>query len=105
MATETNSLSKYTVSFGLALAIASVVNAMLVIVKEKSPRVMEGMKGLTGHHWVTHSLVVILLFLGLGWGLAQGGGKRMASRALLGWLFGGVVIGAGLIVGFYLLGD
>lgn len=105
MSAEANSLSKYSVSFGIALAIASVVNALLVIVKEKSPRVMDGMKMLTGHHWITHSLIVVVLFLGLGWGLAQGGGKAMTSRGLLGWVFGGVMIGAGLIAGFYLLGD
>lgn len=105
MPSESNSLSKYSVSFGVALAIASVVNAVLVIVKEKSPRVMDGMKMLTGHHWITHSLVVVLLFLGLGWGLAREGGKPMGSRELLWRVCAGVAIGAGLIAGFYLLGD
>jgi hypothetical protein len=104
MSSEAPGLSRFTVSFGIALAIASVVNGLLVIAKEKSHAVMAGMQSLTGHHWITHSLAVILLFLGLGFGLAKSG-PQMTSRSLFTWLFSGVLIGAVLIVGFYLIGD
>jgi hypothetical protein len=101
-------LSKYTAAFGLSLAYASVINALLVIAKEKSPTVMAGMKRLTGHHWITHSAVVVLLFLIMGMILANahgGRGVKMAIHRLLGVFAGGVLLGGLLIVGFYLIAD
>ena len=47
---ENRAVSKYTTSFGLSLALTSVLNALLVVVKEKSPAVQAGMKSLTGHN-------------------------------------------------------
>lgn len=105
---ETPSLSKYTNSFGLSLAVASVVNAVLVVAKEKSPAVMAGMKKLTGHHWITHSAVVMGLFFVLGVALAMpngGQGMKMNPRSLLATVVGGAVLGGLIIVGFYLLAD
>lgn len=101
-------VSKYTISFGLALALASVVNGLLVVAKEKSPAVLSGMQKLTGHHWVTHSLVVLGLFACFGWLLAQfngGQGIRLAVNRLIGTLVAGVTTGGLIIVGFYLIGD
>ena len=45
---ENQPVSKYTVAFGLSLAWCSVLNALLVIVKEKNPAVQAAMKKLTG---------------------------------------------------------
>ena len=45
---ENNNLSRYTLSFGLVLAVASVANGLLVIAKEKIPAVLAGMQKLTG---------------------------------------------------------
>jgi hypothetical protein len=101
-------LSKYTVSFGLALALASVVNGLLVIAKEKSPAIQNGMKQLTGHHWVTHSAIILGIFLLGGWLLAQlnaGQGVKLTVNRLVGTLLAGVGTGALLILGFYLIGD
>ena len=63
---ENNSVSRLTIGFGLALALASVLNALLVVVMEKSPAVQAGMKHLTGHHWITHGLADCIVFVGLG---------------------------------------
>lgn len=101
---ETNSLSKYTVSFGLSLALCSVVNALLVVVKEKSPAVATAMQKITGHHWITHSAFVVLLFFLCGWlfALPNGGqGPRLATNRLIGT----VVAGGLIIMGFYLFAD
>ncbi len=101
-------VSKYTISFGLALALASVVNGLLVVAKEKIPAVLSGMQKLTGHHWVTHSLIVLGLFACLGWLLAQfngGQGIRLTVNRLIGTLVAGVTTGGLIIVGFYLIGD
>jgi hypothetical protein len=66
------------------------------------------MKAMTGHHWVTHSAAIVLLFLLAGWLLAlpNGGlGPRITSGRLLGIVAGGVVAGGAIIMGFYLVAD
>ena len=105
---DANPLSKYTVSFGLSLALCSVVNALLVVMKEKSPAVQAEMQKMTGHHWVTHSAIVVGLFLLCGWlfTLPNGGqGFRLAANRLIGIIGAGVVASGGIIMGFYLIAD
>ena len=105
---QTAGVSKYTTSFGISLALASVVNGLLVIAKEKNPAVLDGMKHLTGHHWVTHCVVILALFAVVGWLLARlngGQGIRLTVSRLITTLLSGVILGGLLIVGFYLLGD
>jgi hypothetical protein len=104
---EQTGLSKYTVSFGLSLALASVVNGLLVVAKEKIPAVLAGMAKLTGHHWVTQSVIVVGLFMGGGWLLAQfngGQGVKLSTDRVIRTLVSGVVIGGMIILGFYLVG-
>jgi hypothetical protein len=105
---ENDRLSKHTVSFGLAFALASVVNGLLVIAKEKSPAVQAAMQKLTGHHWITHSVIILgLFFVCGGWFTRFKGGQglQLTPGRLLGTVVGGVFLGGALIVGFYLCGD
>lgn len=105
---ENTNLSKHTVSFGLSLVLASVINGLLVIAKESSPAVQAGMQKMTGHHWITHSIIVVAIFAVGGWlfGRANGGqGVQMSATRLLSILVRGVIISGLLIVGFYLIGD
>ncbi|HEY5041890.1 MAG TPA: hypothetical protein VIK53_07790 [Verrucomicrobiae bacterium] len=105
---ENTGLSKYTVSFGLALALASVVNGLLVIAKEKIPAVQAGMQKLTGNHWVSHGVIVLGLFALCGWLFAQangGQGIKLSVNRFVGTLVAGVVTGSLIIMGFYLIGD
>jgi len=101
-------VSKYTVSFGLSLAFCSVVNALLVVAKEKSPAVAAHLQKITGHHWVTHSAFVVLLFFLCGWlfTLPNGGqGLRLTAGRLPGIVVAGVLTGGLIIMGFYLIAD
>ena len=105
---EHNTVSKYTTSFGLALALCSVINALLVVAKEKSPAVTAMMQGITGNHWVTHSAIVIVLFVIFGWLFAlanRGQGLKLAGNRLIGIIVAGVVAGGLIITGFYLFAD
>ena len=105
---ENNPLSKYTVSFGLSLVVSSVINALLVVAKEKNPAIQAGMQKLTGHHWITHSTVVIILFLFFGWLFAQAKGGRglaMTADSLIKAIIAGIFIAGLLIIGFYLIAD
>ena len=101
---ENTGVSKYTASFGLALAVTSVANGLLVVAKEKIPAVMAGMQKLTGHHWITHSVIIVALFALLGLLFAQpngGQGMRLAGNRVITALVSGVVFGALIIVGFF----
>ena len=105
---ETTVLSKSTRSFGVALALASVVNGLLVVAKESSPAVQAGLQKLTGHHWTAHSAIILGFFFLTGWGLGRlngGQGIRLTPGKLLGILVASVVLGGLTIIGFYLVGD
>ena len=105
---ENNALSKYTTSFGLALALCSIINALLVVAKEKSPAVQSAMQKITGHHWITHSAAVVVLFILLGLILAmanRGEGLKLGAGRLLGIIVAGVIAGGAIITGFYLIAD
>jgi hypothetical protein len=97
-------VSKYTVSFGLSLAFCSVVNALLVVAKEKSPAVAAHLQKITGHHWVTHAAFIVLLFF-LGGGLLGLANLKFSAGRLLGVVTAGVLAGGLIIMGFYLIAD
>lgn len=99
------SISKNTIAFGWALALCSVLNALLVIAKEKSPAVQAEMKKLTGHHWVTHAAAIIALFFIFGWVFARVQDGRSPVNKLIKIIVTGVVVAGLLIVGFYLFAD
>jgi cytochrome bd-type quinol oxidase subunit 2 len=105
---ENTGISRYTISFGLSLALASVVNGLLVVAKEKSPAVQAAMQKLTGNHWVTHVVIVLAAFLLSGWLFAQangGQGIKMTANHLIRAIVAGVAAGGLIILGFYLIGD
>jgi hypothetical protein len=100
MNSQNNTLSRRTTSFGLSLVVCSVVNALLVIAKEKSPAVLSAMQKLTGHHWVTHAAIVIILFVVLGVLFAN---VSVSVNRLIKTIVAGVLISGLIIVGFYLI--
>jgi predicted Co/Zn/Cd cation transporter (cation efflux family) len=104
---ENSEIGKYTKSFGLSFAITSVFSALLVILKESSEKgVLALMAAVTGHHWVTHGLINLILFVVLGWALSRtnnGQGMRMGANGLVSCIVGAVIISGILISGFYLL--
>ena len=102
------SVSRTTISFGLSAAVASVINALLVVAKEKSPAIEDGMQKITGHQWVTHGVVVLIVLGFFGWLFARangGQGVKMTVDRLIGTIAAGVLISGLIIVGFYLVGD
>lgn len=105
---ENTGISKYTISFGLSLALASVVNGLLVVAKEKSPAVQAGLQKLTGNHWVSHAIIVLGVFALFGWLFARansGQGIKMTANRLIRAIVSGIVTGGLIILGYYLVGD
>jgi hypothetical protein len=105
---ENTQLSKDTISFGLSLALCAVSNALLVVAKERSKAVADGMQKITGHHWVTHVAMILFLFVFFGWSIARlngGRGPKMTVNRFTTTLVAGVVTGIVIVLGFYLFAD
>jgi len=104
---ENTGLGRYTTSFGVSLGITSLVSALLVVIKELSEdSILAFMKSVTGHHWVTHGLFALLVFVVLGYVLAlpnKGQGIKMAENSVIAVIVGGIIIGGLIIAGFYLI--
>ena len=105
---ENNTVSKHTISFGLSLAVCAVLNALLVIAKECSKGVAGSMQKMTGHHWITHVAIILVLFALFGWCFARtngGQGPKMPVNRLTGIVFLGVVAGVLIVLAFYAIAD
>ncbi len=98
-ATET--VRDKTAGFGVSYAITSILSALLVVLKESSEGVHDGLTAVTGHHWVTHGLLDVIVFLVLGFVLA-GRGLHMTSQALLGTIVGSTVLSGLIIAGYFI---
>jgi hypothetical protein len=88
-------------AFGLSYAVTSVFSALLVVLKESNEAVLSGLAGLTGHHWVTHGLLDLIVFLALGLVLVRRG-LAMTDRALVTVIVGSTVLSGLIIAGYFL---
>ena len=82
-----STFSKQTIGYGIAAIVAILGNTILTWVKEGDPAVNAFMKQLLYHHWITHGLAVLLVFLVLGFLLSRivrpSAGKRLAFMLVL----------------------
>ncbi|MGO8700297.1 MAG: hypothetical protein ACLQVY_21615 [Limisphaerales bacterium] len=105
---ENAAISKHTKSFGLSLALCAVLNALLVIAKERSKAVAAWMQRITGHHWITHVAMVLILFAMFGWciGRTNGGqGPKAPVHRLTAVVFSGVAASILIILSFYVIAE
>jgi len=103
---QNNGLGKYTVSYGVSLAITVLLSALLVVFKELNEPLLNFMKKVTIHHWVTHGAFDLIVFVVLGWLLAQlngGAGLKISTKSFITMIVGAVVLGGLIISGFYLI--
>lgn len=102
MATER--ISKYVSGFGLSFLVTSIASALLVIIKEENEAVMAWMKAFSGHHWMTQGILIISLFTILGFVFSRIPlEKNNIEEKLTIMILSGVLVGAFLITGFFLL--
>jgi hypothetical protein len=59
------------VAFGTSAAIVIVFNTLLAWIKDAYDPLNNLMASLTGHHWITHGLIDVVLFVLLGWLLSR----------------------------------
>ena len=87
----------------MSLAITSVVNAIILVIKEKNDAVMSAMKAALGHHWTTHGVIVIIIFVVLGFVFsAMRLETKFDSHRTLKYIIWGVIIGGAITAGFFL---
>jgi len=67
--------------------------------------VLPWMASATGHHWVTHGIFNLIVFVGLGWALSKldnGQGLKISANALVIAIVSAAVVSELIITGFYL---
>jgi hypothetical protein len=91
-------------SFAAAAAVAVLFNVVLAFVKDAYEPLNTFMAHLTGHHWVTHGLADLLVYLGLGWLFLSLGipGRGLTSGTVVALGAAAVVAGAALGAWFVL---
>jgi hypothetical protein len=86
-------------AFGAAAAITVLFNVVLAFVKDAYAPLNTLMAHLTGHHWVTHGLADILVFVALGWLFAARGIPARGLTISLVVALGAAVLVAGAALG------
>lgn len=90
--------------FGLSYSITVLLSALLVILKELSPAVHDGLAAITGHHWVTHGLLNLIVFVVLGFVLSRSAASAsMDGTKLVNYVVGSTVVSGIIIAGFFLV--
>ena len=99
---ENQALDKLSVGFGVSFLVASIFNGLLIIAKENYAPLKDWMKSLSGHHWITHGIFVIALFIVLGYFLSKTDlEKKIDADKTSGLVIAGTVLGGLIIVGFF----
>jgi hypothetical protein len=99
---EDQALDKLSVGFGISFLIASIFNGLLIIAKESYAPLKNWMKSLSGHHWITHGIIVIVLFIILGYIFSKTEmDKKIDANNTSGLVIVGTVLGGLIIVGFF----
>jgi len=89
-------------AFGLAAAITILFNTLLAWVKDAYEPLNAFMASLTGHHWRTHGIVDVVVFVALGY-IFLASGFRIGGARLAALLAGAVIVaGGGLALWFVL---
>ncbi len=101
---QTNSMdmaSAKVTGYGLSYAIVSILSALLVVFKESNESVQGLMVALTGHHWVTHGLLDVLLFVVLGMVLSSRN-LAVSGNILISSVVSSTILSGLIIAGFFI---
>lgn len=100
LGTDSELLDAKSSGYAKAYAYAAIFNALLVLLKENVHPVFKLMASL-GHHWVTHGVLVLLVFFGLGI-FFTGQNKQLTGTQAVSYLIWSTIVGGGIIFLFNL---
>jgi hypothetical protein len=89
--------------FGMAAIVTILFNTVLAWVKDAFDPLNTFMAHLTGHHWITHGLANVALFLIVGVVLTARGYRVSGNALAFGVVLAAIVGGGGLAVWFLLV--
>jgi len=95
-------LSSITSSLAISTGVAGILNAIIVILKDESHGFKKLLASVTGHHWVSHGLLLLLLWLIVAFILAFKN-VRIGPEKAWRWIFWGNFVGVIILVIFYLM--
>jgi uncharacterized membrane protein YcfT len=96
-------MEKYTAGFGLSLVVTSLLNAVILLIKETNDSVMSAMRAALGHHWTTHGVIVITVFVVLGFIFSSLKlEKRWDSHKMLKYIIWATILSGAIVAGFFL---
>ena len=95
-------LSSMTSSLAISTGVAGILNAIIVILKDEFHGFKKLLASITGHHWASHGLLLLLLWLIVAFILNL---KRVEieTESAWKWVMLGNIVGILLIVIYYLL--
>lgn len=100
---STQKLDPVSAAFALSASVTFIFNTLLAWVKDSVPALNSFMASLTGHHWTTHSLFDLIVFIGLGFVfLKTGTAERIDSMTLVRVVVGSAVVGGLGLLGWFL---
>jgi hypothetical protein len=85
-----------------AYAVTAILNAVIVLLKEKIDAVHE-LLAIVGHHWVGHGILVVVIFFALGT-VFTSQNKEMSGATAVSYLIWSTLIGGGIVALFFLIG-
>jgi hypothetical protein len=96
-------MDKYAAGFGLSLIVTSLLNAAILLIKETNDGIIKAMKAAMGHHWTTHGVIIIVVFVLLGFIFSYMKLEtKWDSQRMLKYIIWAVIISGAVCAGFYL---
>jgi hypothetical protein len=95
-------LSHTASAYGAGAAAAILFNTLLAWVKDSSDALNTAMAHTLGHHWTTHGVAVVLVFLVVGFLLARRQGDVFSGYSAIYALVGSVVAAGLGLLGWFL---
>jgi len=97
-----DAVSAKVTGYGISYAITSILNALLVILKESNESVHGLLVAITGHHWITHGLLDVIVFVVLGAVLSRRD-MNLSGNTLITSVVGSTILSGLIVVGFFVL--
>lgn len=97
-----NHAGKNIIAFGYAFVVAALFNTLLVVTKEEIGPVKAWMADVSGHHWITHGIVVLILFIVVGLYMQEKAARARTNELQMAqWVLWTTVLSGVIIAGFY----